>query len=38
MLFLRLYLLQVPREEQMMLEHFGEAYRAYMDRTGCIIP
>jgi protein-S-isoprenylcysteine O-methyltransferase Ste14 len=38
MLFLPLYLLRVPREEQMMLEHFGEAYRAYIDRTERIIP
>lgn len=37
-LFLPLYLLRVPREEQMMLEQFGEAYRAYMDRTGRVIP
>jgi protein-S-isoprenylcysteine O-methyltransferase Ste14 len=37
-LFLPLYLLRVPREEQMMLEQFGEAYHAYMDRTGRVIP
>jgi protein-S-isoprenylcysteine O-methyltransferase Ste14 len=37
-LFLPVYWLRVPREEQMMLEHFGEAYRAYMGRTGRIVP
>ncbi|MDP8951325.1 MAG: protein-S-isoprenylcysteine O-methyltransferase [Actinomycetota bacterium] len=37
-LFLPLYVLRVPREEQMMLEQFGEAYREYMDRTGRVIP
>src|SRR5262249_21666579 len=36
--FLPLYLVRVPREEGMLLEHFGETYRAYMDRTGRIIP
>jgi protein-S-isoprenylcysteine O-methyltransferase Ste14 len=36
--FLPMYLLRVPREEQMMLEHFGEAYRLYMSRTGRVIP
>jgi protein-S-isoprenylcysteine O-methyltransferase Ste14 len=37
-LFLPLYLLRVPREERMMLNEFGEEYRAYMNRTGRIIP
>jgi protein-S-isoprenylcysteine O-methyltransferase Ste14 len=36
--FLPLYLLRVPREERMMLEEFGEEYRAYMDRTGRVVP
>lgn len=36
--FVPLYLLRVPREEQMMLEHFGEAYQAYVARTGRIVP
>jgi len=35
---LPLYLLRIPREEKMMLEHFGEEYRLYMNRTGSIIP
>jgi len=33
-----LYLLRVPREEQMMLDEFGGWYRAYMDRTGRVVP
>ena len=38
LLFLPLYLIRVPREEQMMLDHFGEAYRRYMRETGRILP
>jgi protein-S-isoprenylcysteine O-methyltransferase Ste14 len=37
-LFAPMYVLRVPREEQMMLEQFGEAYRAYMNRTGQVVP
>jgi protein-S-isoprenylcysteine O-methyltransferase Ste14 len=33
-----LYVVRIPREEQMMLEHFGEAYRAYRSRTGGMVP
>jgi len=33
-----LYLLRVKREEQMMLEQFGEEYCLYMSRTGRVIP
>jgi len=29
---------RVPREEQMMIEEFGEEYRAYMKRTGRFFP
>jgi protein-S-isoprenylcysteine O-methyltransferase Ste14 len=36
--FLLLYLVRVPREERMMLDHFGDAYRAYAARTGRILP
>jgi len=36
--FLPLYLLRVPREERMMLDHFGEEYRSYMNRTERVIP
>jgi protein-S-isoprenylcysteine O-methyltransferase Ste14 len=35
---LPMYLFRVPREEQMMLDHFGDAYTRYMNRTGRIIP
>ena len=37
-LFLPLYVLRVPREERMMLERFGEAYRDYMSGTRRIVP
>jgi protein-S-isoprenylcysteine O-methyltransferase Ste14 len=37
-LFTPLYVLRVPREEQMMLDRFGAKYRSYMRRTGCIVP
>jgi protein-S-isoprenylcysteine O-methyltransferase Ste14 len=37
-LFLPLYVLRVPREERMMLEYFGDAYRMYMNRTARVIP
>jgi protein-S-isoprenylcysteine O-methyltransferase Ste14 len=33
-----IYLMRVPREEKMMLDNFGDEYRAYMNRTGGIIP
>ena len=36
--FIPLYLYRVPREEQMMLEHFGDEYRSYMDRAGGVVP
>jgi len=36
--FAGLYLVRVRREEQMMLENFGEEYRLYMNRTDRIIP
>jgi len=36
--FLPLYLVRVPREERMMLEHFGDQYRSHVRRTGRIIP
>jgi protein-S-isoprenylcysteine O-methyltransferase Ste14 len=36
--FLPLYLSRIPNEEQMMLDHFGEAYRAYCAQTGRIVP
>jgi len=35
---LPVYVYRIPREEQMMLNQFGEKYREYMDRTGRIFP
>ena len=35
---LPMYLLRAPDEERMMVEHFGEEYRGYMNRTGRLIP
>jgi protein-S-isoprenylcysteine O-methyltransferase Ste14 len=31
-------LYRVPKEEQMMIEAFGEEYKAYMQRTGRLFP
>ena len=36
--FVPLYWVRVPREEQMLLVHFGEAYRKYMEQTGRVFP
>ncbi len=36
--FAVLYFLRVPKEEQMMLAQFGEAYRQYMAQTGRVLP
>ena len=36
--FATLYLLRVPREEQIMLDEFGDAYRSYQQRTGRLLP
>ncbi len=33
-----IWLIRVPREEQLMLEKFGEEYKQYMERTGRLIP
>jgi protein-S-isoprenylcysteine O-methyltransferase Ste14 len=38
MLSIPLYVIRIPKEEKMMLEHFGEEYRQYMSRTGRLIP
>lgn len=35
---LAFYLARVRREEAMMLDHFGDSYRAYMERTGRLLP
>lgn len=36
--FAPLYIVRVPHEERMMLDHFGQEYREYMSRTGRVIP
>lgn len=36
--FAFLYLVRTPREEKMMGEFFGEAYREYANRTGRLVP
>jgi protein-S-isoprenylcysteine O-methyltransferase Ste14 len=33
-----MYLSRVASEEEMMIERFGESYRAYMNRTGRLLP
>ena len=36
--FIPFYFLRFPAEEKMMLDTFGDEYRAYMQRTGRVIP
>lgn len=36
--FVPIYFIRVPREEQMMLEQFGDQYRNYMKRTSRLFP
>ena len=36
--FIPFYFLRVSAEEQMMLEEFGDQYRAYMQKVGGILP
>jgi protein-S-isoprenylcysteine O-methyltransferase Ste14 len=33
-----LVMVRIPREERMMLEHFGAAYAVYRTRTGALLP
>ena len=33
-----LFLARIPKEEGMMIEEFGDEYRAYMERTGRLLP
>jgi protein-S-isoprenylcysteine O-methyltransferase Ste14 len=35
---LLLMALRTPREERMLLSHFGDEYRRYMERTGRYLP
>jgi protein-S-isoprenylcysteine O-methyltransferase Ste14 len=37
-LFLPMYFIRVPQEEQMMIDQFGEAYRIYKQHTGRVLP
>jgi protein-S-isoprenylcysteine O-methyltransferase Ste14 len=37
-LFIPFYLLRVQAEEKMMLDAFGDEYRAYQRKTGGVIP
>ena len=37
-IMLLVLIVRVPREEEMLLEHFGDEYREYMSRTGRIVP
>jgi protein-S-isoprenylcysteine O-methyltransferase Ste14 len=37
-LFAIVYFRRVPREEQMMIDHFGDEYRSYRQRTGRVVP
>jgi len=30
--------LRIPREEQMLIEEFGDEYREYMKRSGRLLP
>ena len=32
------YVIRIKNEEAMMIEHFGAAYKAYMGKTGRLIP
>jgi protein-S-isoprenylcysteine O-methyltransferase Ste14 len=36
--FAAMYFLRTPREEQLMVETFGNDYRSYMQRTGRLLP
>jgi protein-S-isoprenylcysteine O-methyltransferase Ste14 len=38
LVFIPLYFLRVRAEEQMMLEEFGDQYRAYIQKVGAILP
>ncbi len=37
-IFSVIILVRIPSEEEMMLEQFGDAYREYKQKTGCLLP
>jgi protein-S-isoprenylcysteine O-methyltransferase Ste14 len=37
-LFVPIYFYRVPREERMMIDHFGDEYQEYMKQTGRVLP
>lgn len=38
LVFIPFYLLRVTAEEQLMIDRFGDGYRAYMDKVGAVLP
>jgi protein-S-isoprenylcysteine O-methyltransferase Ste14 len=32
------FIIRIPKEEQMLIDQFGDAYRQYMQRTGRLFP
>jgi protein-S-isoprenylcysteine O-methyltransferase Ste14 len=38
LLVMLLLVVRTPKEEQMLIEQFGDEYRAYMARTGRFVP
>ncbi|MCX6047580.1 MAG: isoprenylcysteine carboxylmethyltransferase family protein, partial [Chloroflexi bacterium] len=38
LIFIPFYFLRVPAEEKMMLDTFGDQYRAYMQKVGGVLP
>jgi protein-S-isoprenylcysteine O-methyltransferase Ste14 len=38
LVFIPFYLLRVKAEEKLMIDQFGDQYRAYMDKVGAVIP
>lgn len=38
LVFIPFYILRVKPEEQLMVDHFGDQYRAYMEKVGAVLP
>jgi len=38
LVFIPFYFLRVKAEEQLMMERFGDQYRAYMQKVGAVFP